>query len=768
MIRYIKLLRNIGTFDSDNAAESLDLKRLALIYADNARGKTTFAAVLRSLATGDPSPVAERQRLGSQQPPHIVLDCEGEPSNVMFQNGAWNRTIPALKIFDDVFVDENVHSGLDVEARHRQHLHELILGDEGVALNRRLQEVVARIDQHNTDLTEKSKAIPEQLRGGLSVDTFCDLTELPDIEEKIERAERVLMAARNQDAVRTAPLFVAIDLPEFDIEAIRQTLLTDLPDLDRAAEAQVQQHVRTLGEGGEAWVADGMKRGVQGNDEICPFCGQNLSGLDLITHYRAYFSEGYAQLKRNVVEMIGDVHRTHADGTQAVFERAVGTAKQTGQSWANYCDVPPIEIDTEAIAQDWNAARETAKDLLNTKQVAPLERHELNEYQLNALSTYKTHGEQIKVVNKTLTASNRVILEVKQQAEGANIEEILAEVTRLKATKARFSQEIAPLSTDYLQEKEAKARTEAERTEARNALEGYRTNVFPKLQAGVNAYLQRFNAGFRINSLNPTNIGGGSGSTCTYNVVINNTPIAVKSSNNPQDKPSFRNLLNAGDRNTLALALFFSSLDQNPNLAKAIVVIDDPMSSLDDHRSLATVQTVRNLAERAGQVIVLSHNKRFLCGIWSGADQKECLPLEIAQNGDESTIRIWGVSQDSITEHDQRHFLLQEYAASQSGAKKEVALSIRPHLEGFLRIACPGDFPPGKLLGLFIGNCRDKVGGPDEVLNEDTMQELQYIVEYANRFHHDTNPAWQTEEINASELLGFVRRALAFVGPPKA
>ena len=243
MIEHIKLLRNIGTFDSDNAAASLILKRLTAIYADNARGKTTLAAVLRSLATGDPLPIVERRRLGSEHPPHVVFDCSGEPSSLMFQNGAWNKTLPELKIFDDVFVDNNVHSGLDVEAQHRQNLHELILGDQGVALNRRLQTLVSRVSQHNTDLEEKGRAIPLQERGGLSVDDFCALLRLPDIDDRIETADRTLMAARNQEAVRTAPLFETIALPGLDIETIEQTLLTDLPDLDKAAEAQVQAHV---------------------------------------------------------------------------------------------------------------------------------------------------------------------------------------------------------------------------------------------------------------------------------------------------------------------------------------------------------------------------------------------------------------------------------------------------------------------------------------------------------------------------------------------
>ena len=768
MIEYIKLLRNIGTFDSDSAAASLSLKRLTLIYADNARGKTTLAAVLRSLATGDPLPIVERRRLGSENPPHVVLDCSDNPSSLMFQDGAWNKTLLELKIFDDVFVDENVHSGLNVEAQHRQNLHELILGDQGVSLNRRLQALVSRVSQHNTAIEEKAKAVPQQESSGLSVDDFCVLPNLPNIDDRIEAADRTLMAARNQEAVRIWPLFETIELPEFDIEAIERTLLTDMPDLDKAAEAQVQAHVQALGEGGEAWVAEGFKRGVAGDDGICPFCGQGLDGLDLIANYRAYFSEGYAQLKQDVSDLVGNIDRTHAAGNQAAFELAVGTARQTRQFWTTYSDVPKIDIDTEAIARDWKAATETIADILKAKQAAPLERLVLNDHALKILHSYNTHRLEIRGINEMLTASNEAIREVQKQAEAAKIEEILAELTRLKATKARFSDEIAPLCADYLQEKETKVLTEAARTKVRDALEEYRASVFPGLQIGVNNYLQQFNAGFRIDSLVPTNIGGGSGSTCTYNVVINNTPIAVRSANIPQGEPSFRNSLSAGDRNTLALALFFSSLDKIPNLANTVVVIDDPISSLDDHRSLTTVQAVRRLSERAGQVIVLSHNRRFLCDVWSGADRIECLSLEIAQNGAKSTIRTWDVTKDAITEHDQRHLLLQRYAFNQSGIKKEVAAAIRLHLEGFLRVACPGNFPPGKLLGPFLVDCRNKVGSLDEVLNEVTIQELDHIVEYGNRFHHDTNPAWRTEELNATELLGFVQRTLAFVGPPRA
>ena len=39
---------------------------------------------------------------------------------------------------------------------------------------------------------------------------------------------------------------------------------------------------------------------------------------------------------------------------------------------------------------------------------------------------------------------------------------------------------------------------------------------------------------------------------------------------------------------------------------------------------------------------------------------------------------------------------------------------------------------------------------------------LRDLLEYANHFHHDTNPAYETVRINDAELRGFVVRTLTF------
>ena len=767
MINRFKLLQNIGRFNSDAGGAFHELSKLTLIYADNAQGKTTLTAILRSLASGDPLPITERRRLGSQHPPKAVLSWEEEPSDVIFQNGTWNHTFENLKVFDDHFVDENVYSGLDVASSHRQNLHELILGDRGVAFNRTLQTHVSRISEHNTDLTAKSSAIPEHERYGLSIEVFCALNELPDLDEKTADAERALKAAQDQDSVIAAPIFASMELPDFNIEAIRETLSESLADLDKSAEAQVQAHIQTLGKGGESWVADGVQRTGQRDDNVCPFCGQNIQGVDLISHYRSYFSQEYTRLKQDVSRLINDLELNHADGKQVEFERAVNTLMRSGQFWSIYCDVPTVEIDSAAVVDAWNATRTAVGEQLQAKRGAPLEPQTLNQSTVDALDAYGGRRQAIAAINQVLQTTNEAIQQVKQRAQAAELSEIATTLDRLKATKSRFREDIAPLCDAWLAESVAKKLAESARDEARKELEEYRDNVFPQLQDGVNHYLDRFNTGFRIDRLSPSNIGAGSGSSCTYNVVINEMPIPVRSNTNTPGEPSFRNSLSSGDRNTLALALFFSSLDHNPDLADTVVVIDDPMSSLDADRSLATVQKVRELSREAKQTIVLSHDKRFLCGILSGMSrQEECATLEITSNGNESTIRNWDATLDSITEHDQRYFLLQEYVANQSGAAGDVAAAIRFYLEGYFRAVCPGQLPPGKLLGQFAQECKPKLAGPDEVINQETIKELENILEYANRFHHDTNPAWQPESINQTELLGFAKRTLSLAGPP--
>ena len=760
MIRRIKLLRNIGQFDSVSTGASIELDRLVLIYAENGRGKTTLGAILRSLASGDPNPIIERHRLAAPHQPHVVLDCKGASQQTIFQAGTWNHELPDLSFFDDVFVDDNIYSGLVIDPRHRRNLHSLVLGSQGVELSRRLESLVSRIEVHNRALREKSAGIPQSLRNGLSVDDFCVLPEIQNIDSQITETERALAAARNQHDIGSAPLFEQFSLPAFDTESIVDILSRGLSELDVEAEAKVRTHFEALGPSGERWVGEGMQHLDQSTEKgPCPFCAQDLSTSTILGHYRAYFSQGYTDLKRSVSEILMAVRSAHTGDIPTAFERSIRVVGETRQFWSRYCDVPDVVIDTAEIVRDWNAAREGVLAALSSKRVAPLERLSLTPETIDAIATYEEHRQRIADLSSALSATNKAVLVVKEQAAGTSPEAIASDLSRLQAAKTRHLPEIASICDEYLTELQSKAHTADERAQTRSSLAQYQANAFPASQISINRYLRVFGAGFQLDSV--TSTATRAGAACSYNVVINNRPVAVAGATQ-EGAPSFRNTLSSGDRNTLALAFFFSSLNQDPGLGDKVIVIDDPISSLDDHRSLTTVQEVRRLAERAGQVILLSHDKRFLCRVWDGADRTTCTPMELARSGEGSTLRTWSVHEDSLTEHDRRHASLRDFIASGHGERREIARAIRHHLEGFLRVAQPEHFPPGMLLGPFIRKCQQSLSRSEVILDSIDVRELSELVEYANKFHHDTNPVWETVAINDTELQGFVQRTLTF------
>ncbi|MBI5437360.1 MAG: AAA family ATPase [Nitrosomonadales bacterium] len=755
-----QLLRNVGQFDSVNAGAQLPLGRLALIYAENGRGKTTLAAILRSVGSGDATLLAERHRLGAQHPPHLVL-APGAGVPLVYQNGAWSATHPAIAVFDDYFVAQNVCSGIEIETAHRQNLHELILGAQGVALNAALQGHVARIEEHNRALRTLGAAIPVAARGALLIDAFCDLPAQANIDEALREAERNLAAAQSADTVRQAAPFSVLTLPAFDVTAINTLLARNLPDLEAAAAARVQAHLAKLGPDAAAWVGDGMRRIIgasAGQDEgICPFCAQDLSGSTLLRHYQTYFSEAYEGLKRDIAQYIQELDAVHAGPAALTFERSVRDAERGSAFWRTFIDVPEITIDTAAVTHVWIQARDAVAQALGEKQASPLEAAQLSEAGVAAIKAYEAAKAAVVAGSGSLQACNSQIALVKERAAAADVATLTQELTRLRSVQSRHSNPVAPHCAAYLAEKTSKTQTENLREQARQALDNYRDNIFPAYQQAINVYLGRFNAGFRLDAVNPAN--NRAGSFCTYNVLINNQTVPLTSNAGP----CFRNTLSAGDRNTLALSFFFASLDQDPQLAQKVVVIDDPMTSLDEHRSLTTVQEIRRLAGRVAQVIVLSHSKPFLCGLWEGANSADRSAIRVTRDATGSTLATWDVRQDCVTEHDKRHERVTQYLqAADPAEERAVATALRYILEAFVRIAYPATFQPGGLLGPFLGICEQRVNTPAQILSQSDITELRDLLDYANQFHHDSNPAWATQAINDQALIHFAQRTLAF------
>ena len=84
-------------------------------------------------------------------------------------------------------------------------------------------------------------------------------------------------------------------------------------------------------------------------------------------------------------------------------------------------------------------------------------------------------------------------------------------------------------------------------------------------------------------------------------------------------------------------------------------------------------------------------------------------------------------------------------------------------LEAFLRVAYANHFPPGFMVGRFVTLCQQRLGLATQIINQTDATGLRAVLDFADRYHHDTNPTCQTEIINNAELTNFASRTLAFI-----
>jgi wobble nucleotide-excising tRNase len=83
----------------------------------------------------------------------------------------------------------------------------------------------------------------------------------------------------------------------------------------------------------------------------------------------------------------------------------------------------------------------------------------------------------------------------------------------------------------------------------------------------------------------------GSAPQSEFVIGLRQQSVPLKSPNGPD----FDSALSEGDKRTLAFAFFAAQLLDDPQIANLIVMIDDPMSSMDANRRATTISTIVDL-----------------------------------------------------------------------------------------------------------------------------------------------------------------------------
>lgn len=605
MIRKFISIENVGKFRACKPTGDVELQPLTLIYAENGRGKTTLCDILRSLRSGHPGPIRGRATLGPTTIPAVNIRLDG--TTATFNGKTWSTTLPVLRIFDSLFVHQNVYAGELVAHEQKRNLYRVIVGEKGVELATKVDALDSEVKTADAAIKTAKTPVSHFAPDSIAVDDYVALSEDPDIDTKIAAKGADLVALRRSDEISKKALLA--QLTGSTLPTTLPTVLSkQLDDISDETEALVRTHINGHTAGAtEPWLSTGI--GFE-RDEKCPFCQQSTVGSDLVAAYRAYFGATYAALKVEVAELRKSVEAFGTEASRLRLEQTIQSNAELAEFWRQFVSIEIPELDLAEFFSSMEELRTLAIAAVDQKTGAILEATTLSAEFEAASVRFGLARSSESAYNASVTAANTLISVKRGETGAGNLVQEELTLVLLKATKRRHEAEPAAACQSYLDAKADKKKLEKEKDDAKTELDDHAGDLLGIFQKRINKLLEMVTAGFRL-----TNVAReykGRSPRSTYQVLINDVAVELGDDKTPDSQPSFRNTLSAGDRSTLALAFFLAQLELDPELDKKVVVFDDPFTSQDLSRRTWTQQRICRIAKQAKQVIVLSHEPYFL------------------------------------------------------------------------------------------------------------------------------------------------------------
>ena len=767
MIKEIHQISGIGRFNSFTPIPPLELAKINVVYGENGKGKSSLAAILRSVSNGNLDELERRTTVGADRRSIVLLRNDGSKIAYSSPGRRWSQTLHDLLVFDETFVHENVCIGPLVDIDQRRNLNTVILGDMARNLTKEEQDIKAAIRNRNSMIKVTKQAIESRIfrptassKTSMSFDEFIRLDPEPDIDSQLVQQNQLADQLRSASNVLSRREFVNVLLPEFPIDEIEALLKISIEDVESSAEARVKTHLgQFTGDGLEDWIERGTGFTSDSGDD-CPYCGQSLQTSSLIRHYQAYFSETYKTLKTDVKEFSG--RRLQFKSGMDSANKAIADNVGISDLWRTEEIeglVYPIQ-DFEEIRQALDELVGCADALLEEKSRQPLEPTDSSADLRDAYKSWLEVCLRVSEYNRHHEENNVAIRKHKEGLAAGNLDEVERKILTLENTRIRYSGEVASFcfkySNQYDEQAKEKRRLKAVQAKIRQQVK----QTFTDYGDRVNWYLRRLNADFTLVDLKQR--ADSTKRQAEYHIGLLREKIPVGGDKTADGGQSYKNTLSEGDRRTLALSLFLARLKSTDRVDRKILVFDDPVTSMDDNRSSGTADLILATCERVNQVIVLSHRKRFLRNFWIKYNRRpssygELRLFEVcpqASNVDFSDIRPkWDIARATETDFEEHVRYVAKYIRnSPQTHMRDAAMKLRLVLETHYQWLYQEEFADGsEQFGAFIG----KVMGSTEPsllypLKKQDGLELRRLNEATSTFHHPA--ALDLEETELRQL----------------
>ena len=574
-INRISRLRGCGIFRSFKWPSDLpEFGQYNLIYGWNGTGKTTLSRLLRDLE------LRRRPTMGD-----AVLRMSGND----VPGDSFPQSTLQIRVFNREFVGKNVFpvGGGDMPPI-------LVLGAENVEKQRKVEHLKkdraaaqaklesARTAEQPADYDvnrfciRNARSIKDTLRtSGHSPYNNYNKTnfrvqagEMADASDSsthlLTDTEHKTLLARHKGTQKPRVGEVSYALPDFTTIADRATSFLSTTVVAAAIDALRDN--ATLAN----WTRQGLLLHRDGTPERCLFCDQPLTALRLDA-LEAHFSAEYGRLIQHIDQEIEEL-RAATEASEALrIPSAADLYEHLG---------PELQ----------SCERKLREALVSVRRFLAAVVQALEAKKLRAFEAVKLEHDTPPVNADIVAKLNAVI---RKHNEEGNAFETLVEEARQRLAKHM----IATTLEEFIRLREAAARATADRKEQERTVRAL-DNEIAELEREIVEHRQPAE---ELNEDLRTYLGHGE--LC---LEIKETGYTIT-----RDGVSARTV-SEGETTAIALLYFLKSLqDRRFELAHGVVVLDDPVSSLDANALFLAFGFIREHAGDAGQLFVLTHNFSF-------------------------------------------------------------------------------------------------------------------------------------------------------------
>ncbi|MFB1284497.1 AAA family ATPase [Helicobacter pylori] len=626
----IKKIKSFKAFCGLDMIEMDEFKHYNIIFGNNGCGKTSLTRAFELLIPKNKH-IEKYRTISADKSPSIEFECE-DRSYKIEPNG--DIRVPPFKveIYNSDFLHNNAPLNSEFGLKKLDDgtiiLEGSVLGEETKEINqlkdcrgkveKRQKKIKDENDSENTLSAKQESEIKkydkeiEKIRKKMTSNTikitpdeigindFCKVSKdkfkyqedaLTDLEKDFNKLNE---AMKKFDGLKE------MELPK-DYQTIKDKLEFLFSfNIDKEAgqvSEKIKEHISKVG---REFIEKGIKLQKEMPDNACPFCTQKIPN-EIIQEYTSYFNKSVETFNQRSLEMSGTLKN--------ILDQ--WNIKEILQSFEKF--EPFMKKDFSKNKESLENALEQIKVLLEKLQ-KEVDKKEGAKNKEKFQEIDKELLEIQKDIQQHVDETRKILNEKKKQKE--KLEKLKTELKEARIKKVKHD------SYDW-----QKSKREAERKlsvlnrghERLNRLLEKIDNKLKKLYEQKRPDIEAINSYLKALNLPKYSLHE------DYRIALNSDALENSKAEMILENSKAEMILSGGEKTTLAFAYFLARLKlfyKKEDLKDLVVIIDDPISSLDEQRIYNTSDIVAKInQELAGealkdedkaQVFVLTHNHTFM------------------------------------------------------------------------------------------------------------------------------------------------------------